>query len=824
MGRLGSWMQPHIERLGQQVEQGVGQVGQSVTSLRESVAPALTNLGEQVGSQVSNLGDQVRPAIDNLGEQVAPVIRDMGAQVGGLVDGLVDTVMLRSQLERSDMVIRRQEGDLSGPPDSGPGLLGHIGDLAGQLGDQIGRLNPLGGRGRHNWWEGPGVCTEREVITQEQTQDRGDGNTREFGVLTMNMEESVCTEEGNVYQCRTGIQEGGVRKIVVVRYLCCHGYRRMEDRDGCVQVRMKPLEQTIREQGGREFLTMLEEADLMGRLKGNLTVFVPSDAAVEQFHRQLIDFNSLDSGSGVAYTVDKGLSYGYKRRKRDLIISEAPNMEDTMMAHFTRGFVSVQQMQERSLLDTESSAGAKIRTTVYTRRSDKVVMANCARLTARDILATNGIVHVVDKMVQPATHTIGEILESDFGFSQFASALKVSSMMDPLLANSANFTVFAPTNEAMDRLESTVKEQLRSGFGCAGSILMNHILPNVLCSGIVEGKARTNNMLGDLMLLERNAKNTISVDGVELMITDMVAINGVIHVIDEVLIPSAAQTVADAMTSLKMTTLLDLIDMAKLTDVMEDLTNVTLFLPSERAMNELPASFLTSLKEEPDTLKEFVMTHVAKPITNPGKLSDNLLLETEATDQQIRINKFSRTSTLFGDSEVTVTAQCATIHQTHREEFCGGLVYAVDRVLLPTPGNIVQVVTNIPSLSRFLELIQFSGLISELDTEPEDGRTLLAPTNAAFDKLDPRITAKLASDKNFAQKVVQKHILEEILCCSGIQKNNIFFNTSRRRSSAGQVSVRRTTSGHLYADKAEITKCDLMASNGVVLQLESLLT
>ena len=86
------------------------------------------------------------------------------------------------------------------------------------------------------------------------------------------------------------------------------------------------------------------------------------------------------------------------------------------------------------------------------------------------------------------------------------------------------------------------------------------------------------------------------------------------------------------------------------------------------------------------------------------------------------------------------------------------------------------------------------------------------------------------------RQVVRKHILEEVLCCSGIQKNNLFFNSSRRRSSAGQVSVgynqavcqvadtdgaqvRRTASGHLYADRAEISTCDLMAGNGVVLQV-----
>ena len=88
-------------------------------------------------------------------------------------------------------------------------------------------------------------------------------------------------------------------------------------------------------------------------------------------------------------------------------------------------------------------------------------MANCARITARDILATNGVVHVVDKvniiafvfvinafficvaviitmiiiisspistpqMIQPATNSLGQILNNDFGFAKFSKALKAS--------------------------------------------------------------------------------------------------------------------------------------------------------------------------------------------------------------------------------------------------------------------------------------------------------------------------------------------------------------------------------------------------------------
>ena len=86
----------------------------------------------------------------------------------------------------------------------------------------------------------------------------------------------------------------------------------------------------------------------------------------------------------------------------------------------------------------------------------------------------------------------------------------------------------------------------------------------------------------------------------------------------------------------------------------------------------------------------------------------------------------------------------------------------------------------------------------------KDGQTLLVPTNAAFDKLPEDVNGRLLEDQPFAQNVVQRHILDEVLfstfslampsafqvlCCSGIAKNNIFFNRSRRRSGSGQVSV-----------------------------------
>merc|ERR1711974_411654 len=81
--------------------------------------------------------------------------------------------------------------------------------------------------------------------------------------------------------------------------------------------------------------------------------------------------------------------------------------------------------------------------------------------------------------------------------------------------------------------------------------------------------------------------------------------------------------------------------------------------------------------------------------------------------------------------------------------------------------------------SRFLHLLEFAGMSEEMGQSTwGDGQTLLVPTNAAFDKLPEDVNGRLLADLAFAQKVVQRHILDEVLCCSGIAKNNISFNTS----------------------------------------------
>ena len=560
------------------------------------------------------------------------------------------------------------------------------------------------------------------------------------------MQVSQCRDEDNLHECTTTITEGGVKKTIIVRNFCCHGYKREQGQQGCTEVDMKQLEDTVKELGGLEFLVLLDENNMLEKLEENMTVFVPTNEAIEDFHKDLVELNKIDSAKDTIYNVDDGLKS--RRKKRDLTITEAPRLQDIILAHMTKGFVSVADMEDEALMETEASENGKIRMNVYNTFPQKVIMANCAKIISRNNFATNGIVHMVDKVIVPATHTVGEIISKDLGFEQFSAALDKSGLMEQL-SGEGQFTVFAPSDEAMDKLESNIKERVMSGSGCAADILKNHILPNVICSGIIEGKAKTNNMLDKYVTMDRDEEGNVLVDGIKLKMTDIVGTNGVIHVINDVLVPESARTPVDALKSRKMDTMMELFDFAKLTDELTDMSNITIFLPTEKALTELPESFIEELKADSQKLKEFLMYHVTTPKKCKCELENNLMLKTKMGEQNIRVNTYGA-SVLFGDRFKVSTAQCARIVNLD-DEVCGGMIHTVDKVLIPPAGDILKVITNGAKYSKFLELLEFSELEEEL--EAEDGKTLLVPTDSAFDKIDEDTANKLKEDKEFAAQV-----------------------------------------------------------------------
>merc|ERR1712156_317425 len=92
-------------------------------------------------------------------------------------------------------------------------------------------------------------------------------------------------------------------------------------------------------------------------------------------------------------------------------------------------------------------------------------------------------------------------------------------------------------------------------------------------------------------------------------------------------------------------------------------------------------------------------------------------------------------------------------------------------------------------------------------------------------EMEEELKEEIFADKDVAATLVKHHMLKEMLCCAGITRKIPFFDQSTKFTMLEDdvVSVRRSTGGYLYADRAELTTCDMVANNGVVHAIDRVL-
>ena len=125
----------------------------------------------------------------------------------------------------------------------------------------------------------------------------------------------------------------------------------------------------------------------------------------------------------------------------------------------------------------------------------------------------------------------------------------VQANLTSLLESAGQLTVFAPTDAAMSLLEPALRERLLEGGACTADLLSHHILPSVICSGIVEGRVETSSLSSSLLSLSRSQAGEVTVEGARLVTRDVVATNGVVHTIDAVLVPASSHPFSSTLAS-----------------------------------------------------------------------------------------------------------------------------------------------------------------------------------------------------------------------------------------------------------------------------------
>lgn len=265
----------------------------------------------------------------------------------------------------------------------------------------------------------------------------------------------------------------------------------------------------------------LETAGLTEALQGEgpFTVFAPTNAAFEN----LLSALSISA--------------------EDLLAQ--PQLADVLLYHVVAGSVMSGDLQNG--MTAETLGGQMITVDL----SEGVKINTSAVITA-DIKASNGVIHVIDTVLIPETFqlasataplpSIVDIAVSNPDFSILVAALAKAELVEALQAEGP-FTVFAPTNAAFEALlgELGITAEELLGQPQLADVLLYHVVSGPVLSTDLQNGMTAETLGGQSITVDLTDGVKINKSAVE--IADIQASNGVIHVIDSVLIPETFELV-----------------------------------------------------------------------------------------------------------------------------------------------------------------------------------------------------------------------------------------------------------------------------------------
>ena len=307
-----------------------------------------------------------------------------------------------------------------------------------------------------------------------------------------------------------------------------------------------------------------------------------------------------------------------------------------------------------------------------------LVLAACAPAATPAPTATP-----VPPTEMPEPMDIVDTAAADGRFSTLVAAVQAAGLVETL-KGAGPFTVFAPTDEAFAKLPAgTVEDLLKpENLETLKNILLYHVVAGkVMAADVVTLDGKT----ADTALAD-NPINISVMDGkvylnenTEVVITDIETANGVIHVIDTVLLPEEklSDIVDTAVADGRFTTLVAAVQAAGLVETLKGEGPFTLFAPTDEAFAKLPAGTVEDLlkPENLETLTNILLYHVV-----PGKVMaadvvqlDGQMVDTALEGQQIKITVKDGKVYLNDTVQVIITDI----------ETSNGVIHVIDTVLLP---------------------------------------------------------------------------------------------------------------------------------------------
>uniref|UniRef100_A0A8C2A944 Periostin, osteoblast specific factor a n=1 Tax=Cyprinus carpio TaxID=7962 RepID=A0A8C2A944_CYPCA len=517
--------------------------------------------------------------------------------------------------------------------------------------------------------------------------------------------------------CRNWYNKSICGKKAMVLYECCPGYMKLEGKQGCPAV--APIDTvfgTLDLVKAKITQQYSDQSKLREELEGagSYTMFAPSDDAWEELDpvTSLVSSGNTELYNALHYhMVNKRLLT--KDLKNDMTIESMYNKQGLYINHYSNGVVTV----------------------------------NCARIIHGNQVATNGVVHVIDRVISVVSQTIKDVIESNDDLTSLNTAALSSGLLGQL-AEPGHYTLFAPTNEAFENLDSDVLERLMSDTTVLQALLKYHLLNSVQCSEAIMAGSVYGTLEGSNIEIGCDGES-LTVNGIKMVLKkDIVTSNGVIHLINQVLMPDSAKQVMELIGK-SQSIFSDMVSELGLSAAMQSETEYTILAPLNGAFSDETMSMDQRL------LKIILENHIVKRKVSLSDLYSGQLLETLG-GKLLRVFIY----------RTAVCIENACMVRGSREG-SNGVLHLMRSLIQPPETTIYELLLKDGRFKIFLALMESAGLTDLL--KQEGSYTLFAPIDAAFGTLTEEDITLLKSDINALRAILLYHFSNGVFINGGLE-------------------------------------------------------
>ena len=403
---------------------------------------------------------------------------------------------------------------------------------------------------------------------------------------------------------------------------------------------------------------------------------------------------------------------------------------------------------------------------------------------------------VVDIIVNSPDHTILE-------------TAVLAAGLDGALSGAGPFTVFAPTDAAFEALPAgTIDALLADTTGLLADILTYHVVGAEAYSTDLSNGQTIVTLNGASVTVTIDS-NGVFINNAQVTVADIAADNGVVHVIDAVLLPPT-NTVVDIIVNSPDHTILETAVLAAgLEGALSGVGPFTVFAPTDAAFEALPAGTIDALLADPSGLLTDILTYhvVAGQALSTDLSNGQSIVTLNGASVTVTINA---NGVFINNAQVTVADILAD----------NGVVHVIDAVLTPPapPSNtVVDIIVNSPDHTILETAVLAAGLEGALSGAGPF--TVFAPTDAAFQALPAgTIAALLADPTGLLTDILTYHVVAGQALSTDLSNGQSIVTLNGE-----SVTVTINANG-VFINDAKVTVADILADNGVVHVIDAVLT